>query len=287
MTAVPPEEDLAETTIRDVRVAFWNPVRPVPGGLQPRAVSNFGDVLGPALVRTMVGANATRPADSPVAPAPHRLLAVGSVMHFARPGDHVWGSGVNGKVPLPDLRGLNLVVHAVRGPRTAELLGDQNLEVPEVFGDPALLIRRYFPQLSGLSEQKRRLTAVVPNLNDYPSSRFDPRVLNPRSSFLSVARHLVASEIVVGSSLHAIVVADAFGVPARFCASASEPAFKYLDYLEGTGRAGTEIARSVDEALEMGGHSAPDVDLDALESAFPWGLFGREPADLAAAQVEA
>ena len=69
-----------------------------------------------------------------------RLLSIGSILHFARDNDVVWGAGVNGKIDPSRHRFHRLDVRMVRGPMTKEFLQSKGITVPEVFGDPALLI---------------------------------------------------------------------------------------------------------------------------------------------------
>ncbi|MCM5551500.1 polysaccharide pyruvyl transferase family protein, partial [Xanthomonas hortorum pv. pelargonii] len=47
-----------------------------------------------------------------------KLIAIGSVLHFAKDGDTVWGSGINGKIPAERNTFSTLDVRAVRGPKT-------------------------------------------------------------------------------------------------------------------------------------------------------------------------
>ena len=105
-----------------------------------------------------------------------QLMSVGSVLHLASSRAVVWGSGINGKMPLDSIPG-DLDIRAVRGPRTAEVLRAMGYTPPEVFGDPALLLPLLRPDLAA----KRRLwdVAVVPNFNDRSAYR-GRRVLNPR-----------------------------------------------------------------------------------------------------------
>ena len=79
----------------------------------------------------------------------------------------------------------------------------------------------------------------------------------------------------LSSSLHGLVVADAFGIPARYVRLCDyEPLFKYRDHYAGTGRA-LEFATSLPAGLEMGGAPPPVVDKAALLAAFPFDLWGR------------
>lgn len=261
-----------------VEIVHWNPRRPViPGRVGrriplKRPVNNFGDVLGPALVRRILESRGVSNATQ----TRTRLLTIGSIMHLAQPGDVVWGTGVNGKsLHRTPPKGLSL--RAVRGPETAAFLTQHGYVAPSVFGDPGLLVARYFPELA-TAPAHRAGTVFVPNLNDI---KRDPamgrseglRVINPRQPLYDCIRAIGAAEFVVSSSLHGIVVAEAFGIPARLVASFAEPDFKYVDYFGGTGRSSTGQASTVGEALRLGGHGPAVWDADALMGAFPWELF--------------
>jgi pyruvyltransferase len=88
-----------------------------------------------------------------------------------------------------------------------------------------------------------------------------------------VLQTIAASEFVTGSSLHAIVIAESLGIPARLMRSSHEPEFKYLDYYLGSGRRGYEAAGSAGEAMARGGEPAPRWDPDPLLAAFPRDLW--------------
>src|SRR5947209_20119175 len=53
-----------------------------------------------------------------------QLFAIGSVLHYARNDNVIWGSGINGRPGQDDLnrRVQTLDIRAVRGPRTQEVL---------------------------------------------------------------------------------------------------------------------------------------------------------------------
>lgn len=83
---------------------------------------------------------------------------------------------------------------------------------------------------------------------------------------------IAASKLVVGSSLHAIVIAESFGVPARLVASGSESLFEYQDHYEGTGRPDFQVAPTIEDAMWMGGENF-DWDPVPLVNAFPIDLW--------------
>lgn len=236
-----------------------------------RAIPNFGDEIGPIIVRALLAERRL--------PAPEesrvdgRLISVGSVFHFARPGDHVWGTGINAKRQSDFVKPSDVHIHAVRGPRTADELERLGFDVPRVYGDPALLLRK-IPEVGRLvSSEKRRRVALIPNFNDLGSYRGHPDLVSPLQDPISVARIIAESEFVVGSSLHAMVFADALGVPSRLIASANEHPFKYEDYYLGSGREPQTAASSLEDALRMGPVDQVDFDPEPLLAAFPEALF--------------
>jgi pyruvyltransferase len=257
-----------------VEVVHWNPRRPVVPGrlgrLVPvrRRVNNFGDLIGPVLVERILADRGVDPGRG----GERRLLTVGSILHLAAPDDVVWGSGINGKeahLP-PDLR---LDVRAVRGPITHRLLREAGIEAPRVYGDPALLWSRFWPRES-YADGDRRAVGFVPNLHDWVRHRDDPRVIAPQGDLHTIVGQIARCELVVATSLHGIVLAESFGIPARLIPPSSEPMHKYHDYYAGTGREEFRVAASVDEAIEMGGARPPVWDGDALLGAFPFDLWG-------------
>lgn len=267
------------TTYRGVKLVHWNP--PAQSSSQPyrrlpwaKKMNNFGDLLGPRIVRQLASVAAVSRA-----PQSRRLLSVGSVIRLARDGDVVWGSGANGKSLDRPLPFSEVDVRAVRGPLTRAYLLDRGIDVPEVFGDPALLLGRMWPRELFRGGPRSSKITIVPNLHDL--SQFSPdddRVVDPRWSLKEVLRRIAGSDYVVGSSLHAIVVADAWGVPARLIRSRTEPEFKYLDYFLGSGRSEAPlIANDLDDAMRLGPAEAPRWDSGPLLAAFPLDVWnGRE-----------
>lgn len=237
---------------------------------QPRGGAsgkNFGDELGPTMIRRMLATRSFRPAARKRIDT--RVLSVGSILSFAERYDTIWGSGVNGKdryvgYPHP------FDVRAVRGPLTRAVLLANGHAVPPVYGDPALLVPKYFPEF--VDRPKTREALVVPNLNDEKYFAYEAAA-NPRRGFVDVVAEIVGSEFVVASSLHALIIADAFDVPNRPLRSEVEHPFKYIDYYLSTGRTGVVFAESVEDAFRLGPVKAGRIDTSMVEGAFPWDLW--------------
>lgn len=235
-----------------------------------RRRSNFGDALSAVVVEAMLAKRGLT-LESP-APRPRKLLAIGSILHFAQEGDVVWGSGFNGKIPASAHRFSDLDVRAVRGPLTRDFLAERGVVTPAVYGDPALLLPVLFGDRFSRRDDIR--LSVMPNLHDLSLVAGRPDVISPFDPWGQVIDRLLGSQFVVASSLHGAIVAEAFGVPARFVRlSEFESRLKYDDYLLGTGRADEPFAYSIDEALDMGGMPPPRFDAAGLMAAFPFDLW--------------
>lgn len=236
----------------------------------PKGV-NFGDYLSSVIVARMLGERAFF-LDEQVS-RPRRLLAIGSILHFARNGDVVWGSGVNGKVS-PERHDFDRIdVRAVRGPLTRDFLKGKGIRCPQVYGDPGILVARLLARRFATGSPRKGVS-FVPNLHDLPLMEGWPNLISPLDPWAQVVARIATSEHVISSSLHGLVVADAFGVPCSYLRlSETENILKYEDYVLGVGRDGLTVHTSREEALRRAPMSEPKPDLDALMSAFPYDLW--------------
>jgi pyruvyltransferase len=194
-------------------------------------------------------------------------------MHCAREGDTIWGSGVNAKMPpgLHTFRALD--VRAVRGPLTRDFLVNLGIRVPEVFGDPALLLPELDKNLRQWATNKIYDVTIIPNFNDYHKYEGVAGVMNPRMPLSKCLRRIAQSRFVISSSLHGLVVAESLRIPARLLRSESEHEFKYADYYLGTGRTDFDVAESVKDAERLGGEKPLEWDSSSLRASFPYDLW--------------
>jgi glycosyltransferase involved in cell wall biosynthesis len=269
---------LARRRTATVDVVHWNPRRnllesrqrlPVRG-----RVNNFGDLIGPLVVERILAAHEIDA--SCTTSHPRRLVSVGSILHLAHDGDVVWGAGVNGSVTPSEHQFTALDVRAVRGPLTRKFLLARGIKAPEVYGDPGLLVPLLVPELQAWAKTKHREVLVVPNFRDLESSRAQagPNCLDPRGGLMRALRAIAGSEVIVASSLHAIVIAEALGIPVVRVASSAESEFKYRDYYLGTGREPVEAAPTFADAFaELPQSGSLVVPEAALMSAFPIDLW--------------
>lgn len=260
-----------------VELFCWNPRRLIGGPYMrrfvriTRPVNNFGDLLGPMIVTALLKSHGINP-DDPVS-SPARLITVGSVLHFCVDDDVIWGTGINGKVDEKRHTFGHLDVRAVRGPLTRQFLQRRGMDVPEVYGDPALLAPLLIPDLRRWAATKVHDVTVVPNYRDVGDERFGSAFLDPRRPIRDCLRRIAQSRLVVGSSLHALVIAESLNIPARAIRSKTESEIKYADYYGGTGRSRFTMAPSVREAIHMGGEPPLQWSCAQLLDAFPIDLW--------------
>jgi pyruvyltransferase len=263
-------------------VTYWNPKRRMfRSGILSRLpiyrrVNNFGDIVGPVIVERLFALRGlVPPAFVPFddLAAQRQVLTVGSVLNHARDNDIVWGSGRNGKIADEKHRFKALDVRMTRGPKTRAFLESRGIPCPEIYGDPALLFPTIWKDRIATWRPKTRGLTIIPNLNDPKPKSAEGTVLNPQADLWTVIRTIYESEAVVSSSLHGFVFAEVFGVSARLLASRAEPAFKYEDYMLGTGRGDVRIYDSVAEALSAPGQEPPRFDADRMIEAFPFDAF--------------
>lgn len=237
-----------------------------------KRINNFGDLIGPLIVNEVVKRKKIRHAER-FTPN-KRLLTVGSILHFAKNQDTIWGTGRNGKIADELHRFEELDVRAVRGPLTREFLLGKGIDCPEIYGDPALLLPEFFENFKVMSRTKEYDLTIIPNLNDLETFRkYSDAVIHPCGRLESIIERIVKSRFVVGSSLHAIIVAESFGVPARLIEGNSESPFKYEDYYLGTGRLGYTSSKNLMSAMEMGGEPSIKISFNELFESFPVDIY--------------
>jgi len=205
--------------------------------------NNFGDMLAPEILEFVTG---TRPKlvgrdDS------EKVLSVGSVLEVMRTGDTVWGTGwhlgcdpriTHVNIP-PGVRFL-----AVRGPRSRGRLSVPEA-CPEIYGDPALLL----PLFYNPKPFDRMSEGFVPHMKDKILGRRpsectpDKRRIDLDGNWKDIVSAICACDVIYSSSLHGIVCAEAYGIPAAWapCEQIIGKEFKFIDYLEGTGRSASDL----------------------------------------------
>lgn len=250
---------------------------------------NYGDELSAVIVaalgqRQVVYSNA----------ASADLAAIGSILHgvcrrqwrrafyMRRQPIVLWGSG--SIRPEPIMRNCPLDVRAVRGPLTLRLLTSCGLKP---FGDPGLLAPML---LDGAVPIKKSVRwGIIPHVVDLENplvrrlaaENKHAKIIDLRDpDLISTTRQIAECDFVISSSLHGLVVADAFSVPnirARFSNQIAGGDWKFTDYAQSVGRVDIEPV-NLAEYFNLG-HYEEEIDrrhfqnipalCSALQACFP------------------
>lgn len=248
---------------------------------------NLGDYLGGVIIGQLLK-NRDISIDKDI-PQKKHLFAVGSnILGGENIGNYqnatIWGSGC---LVSPSKRAAffqkishrHLDIRAVRGPLTRDVLQGLGHDCPERYGDPAILM----PIIYTPKEAKKRKYLVIPQF--YSEIKFreshpnEYMVSMNTNDYRSVIDEIVSSEVVYTSSLHGIILAEAYGVPAVFFRGLGKSIdFKYKDYYYSTGRYDIPMPDTFEEALSIEPPALPELTKlqQGLLESFPYDLWGSE-----------
>ena len=172
------------------------------------------------------------------------ILGIGSIIGmFSNTKSIVWGSGILDStitnIPKP------YEIRAVRGPLTRQMLLNNGIECPEIYGDPALLVSKYYqPKI----EKKYKLGIISQYTQGQRKDankafgEFDDQL------YIDIANYgdwhnfidqILSCEAIVSSSLHGLIVSEAYGVPSVWIemqTSIPTHRIKYFDFYESIGK---------------------------------------------------
>ena len=201
---------------------------------------NYGDMLGPYLVNAISGRTVkfVHPKkQSWFRRDKKHYVTIGSILAQVTKDSVVWGSGIIDRehvVAEADFK-------AVRGPETRKYLLKLGYRCPEVYGDPALLLPKFFnPKI-----EKKIELGIIPHYKDFNllSELYGDtkgiRIINMMS--LDVEKttiEILECRKVISSSLHGVIVAHAYQIPALWVKFSNEPFgddIKFKDYYSSIG----------------------------------------------------
>ena len=225
-------------------------------------IFNFGDLISPLLLNAYGLVDYVETASS-VDDAD--VLFAGSLLQSMSQGKTctIVGSGMltDQRLHFPHAK-----ILALRGQLTKDRLSVQE-DIP--LGDPGLLISRILP--IDTSKEYDKPIGIVPHWKHYASPRLDsyrsdPRykIINPRCELQCVVHEICSCSVIIASSLHALIVADAYGIPNVRMDFDDESIdvrdFKYLDYYSAIGR--------TEEAAKIKPENLSQVDPSSINSSY-------------------
>lgn len=217
---------------------------------------NFGDALSPWLVQKLTGFETLQNnGDIP------SYIAIGSILNRVRDQTVVWGTGSFGPEPPREVN-RKARYTAVRGPLTRSRVIDRGGKCPRVYGDPALLT----PYVHTSQPPKTEEIGLVLRWSD---DKWLQQSVGEGVCLIdlgtddvdSVLDKMLRCKRIITSSLHGLVIADAYGIPNAWLYSDSPKGreFKFYDYFLSVNK----VRNSTEVDL-----SDITLDLDTLERTF-------------------
>ena len=206
--------------------------------------SNFGDELNFHILKSLTNKPLFNLPSTFLCKNRENILMIGSIIEsLANKESIIWGSGAmyGGEKVLYEKP---KKVLAVRGPLTRKYLLSQGVDCPEVYGDPALLLPKIY---NPLIEKKYKL-GVIPHNIDFENEHLselkkDVEVkiikLKGYEDWHKVIDEICECEFIISSSLHGLIISDAYGIPNLWIKLSNKVLggdFKYLDYFMSVGR---------------------------------------------------
>lgn len=255
----------------------------IPADDDTRSPYNLGDCLGLVVVNWMLEKRGLS-LDDYVEKKKH-LITVGSGVIKSYQNMTVWGSGVMREIYVPIKRFFQkswfrkLDIRAIRGPLSRDYLIKLGHKCPEVYGDPAILMPLIY---EGRKEECKYDISIIPQLTTEKEIRdnySNAHIISMNTDdYKSVIDQIIQSKLIISSSLHGVILADAYGVPSVWYRGLNKVIdFKYMDYYASTGRTIDKIPTTIEEAIETEPLPLPNLKKlqEGLMEVFPYDLWNK------------
>lgn len=196
------------------------------------------------------------------------LYTIGSILFFENQDATIWGSGSTERME----RSLHNIIHqrfmrridvrCVRGPKTRDNLLRLGIACPQIYGDPAMLLPLIYKPGIEKSSKDALLISHFQDKGVLKKNNLNINTMDMLTTNWNEKIDLIASaKMVISSSLHGIILAESYGVPAILLDVGNRDLFKYYDYYEGTGRKKIPVVKTIEEGLHFNfdGYIFPDV----------------------------
>lgn len=208
-------------------------------------LGNWGDIVGKYIAEEYSGENAKWISLRDSKHSSNIYGVTGSILQAVQ-NDNVivWGLGFisNGSILKS-----NPKILAVRGPLTRKKLIEQGFKCPDVYGDPALLISRYYkPNI-----KKKYKIGIIPHYVDFDNQWLNQFKHNPDIKIIDIKNRtskensykfideVLECEMILSSSLHGVIIGDSYNIPSywlEFSDKVIGNGFKFRDYFMSVNR---------------------------------------------------
>ncbi len=247
-----------------VNINYWNESK------------NLGDLISPLVINYVLRKNG-KTGEEVIEKTKH-LYGIGSVLTAGLQDCTVWGSGVLNSKITDRLRRRRLDIRAVRGPLTKAVLEDYGYVVPAVYGDPALLMSDIYRP--NKSKRVAKYGVIMHKDYEFANNKMPHDSIEidiKTDNYEKFIDQINSVDIVISSSLHGIILAEAYGKKAILF-QPQKDFFKYYDYYYGTGRLVFPVINSFEELKNVVPAEAPDLERikKRLYESFPLDLYEKK-----------
>lgn len=257
--------------MRKIKLVYWH-----------TNIDNYGDLLSPYIIQKLSGCkiihknyfvgnwkshiyhwlreifhlNLSLDCDY-LFPLESNIVGIGSIIFSGNKRSHIWGSGFMSTKEQCRYG----IIHAVRGYLSLNKIHEQITEGSCVkladkvaIGDPGLLLPLFISP-----RDKKYKIGIVPHFSEIEFFKEKYRdkyhVIDLRSADIeSVTNEITSCEYILSTSLHGIIVAHAYGIPALWVEytglEEDTKGFKFYDYFSSVGIESYLPIRELDEVLK-------------------------------------
>ena len=209
------------------------------------------------------------------------LNMIGSIIAFKKYDAVIWGSGIlnedfERKIKF-NAKHVKYDIRAVRGPLTRDILIRCGYDCPNVFGDPAILMPLIYKPKNKIKKYKISIIKHYRDDTEIPNGLHEISVVT--SDYKYFIDEICASELVVSSSLHGLIIAEAFGIPTIWYNPQGRGTFKYKDWYLSIGIKDPAVINSISEIGEkrnVGLDSKISQLVEPLMDSFPFELWSKK-----------
>lgn len=201
--------------------------------------TNFGDALNYPFVEYLSGKKVilSKYLSKKTVEANKTYSVIGSIIQMSSDNCIIWGAGFisNQSIKIPKPR----KICAVRGPLSRKVFLDKNIDCPEIYGDPALLM----PFIYNPRIEKKYDIGFFPHYVD-KKSKYVKHFYNNNSTILidveigqdyqGIIDQMLSCKNIVTSSLHGLILSHSYNIPVLWVTYSDKITggrFKYDDYL--------------------------------------------------------
>lgn len=168
-------------------------------------------------------------------------------------------------------KNINMKIYSVRGPLTKKHLEEFNYKVNDIFGDPALLLPKFYnPNRVSVCKNKIGIVGHITNYHKYNIIPSNYILINPSWNWKKVVDYIYSCDLILSSSLHGIIISDAYNIPNIWLDEFPliEGEFKFKDYFLSQNRKIEKINNINNYENIESYKNGNNIDLNKIESAF-------------------